>query len=87
MYIVLPENMVLPAAVKPLPVKYMISAVVVLCGTIPEGAATVPVFVIVSEILPNVLVFGEASGADCDNKPAINLKISDTSDVGVKLLK
>ena len=52
-------------------------------------AVTVPVvpFVTVVEKLPNVFVFGDASGAEDDNSPAINLNISDTFVCEVKLLK
>jgi len=57
------------------------------CGILPVNAVPVVVFVAVSVTVLYVFVFGDASGADDDNKPATNLKISDTFVSEVKLLK
>ena len=57
------------------------------CGILPVNAVPVVVFCAVAVTELNVLVFGDASGADADNKPATNLKISDTFVSELKLLK
>ena len=57
------------------------------CGILPVNAVPVVVFVAASVTVLNVFAFGDASGADADNRPATNLKISETSVFCVKLLK
>ena len=58
-----------------------------LCGIYPVNA--VPVVLLTTFAVTELknFVFGDASGADADNKPATNLKISETSVFCVKLLK
>ena len=57
------------------------------CGILPVNAVPVVVFTAVAVTELNVFVFGDASGAEADNNPATNLKISDTFVSDVKLLK
>ena len=60
---------------------------VLLKGTLPAVTVAVVVFTAFDEYELYVFVFGEASGAEDDNKPATNLNISDTSVFELKLLK
>jgi hypothetical protein len=83
----MPLKIVLPDVANPFDCKYWMVVFELPEGILPAVTAPVPLFTAAVEKLPNVFVFGEASGADADNRPAMNLNISDTFVVGVKLLK